>query len=225
MTDRERDQGFSGRDPTGAEPDLSGPATADEGAGGIESHGTRPPSGEGPASGDSPRSEGHADLLESSSPVDDSLAELEGLQAELEALNDRHLRLAAEFDNYRKRINREREEVRRRAEAELAARLLDGLDDLRRVGSYESGTTTVEALLEGVGLVEKKLRRALEAAGLERIEAAGEFFNPETMEALMTVPAEHPEEDDVVEDVLQSGYRFHGILIRPARVRVKKYEG
>ncbi|HUH12697.1 MAG TPA: nucleotide exchange factor GrpE [Longimicrobiales bacterium] len=153
-----------------------------------------------------------------------SVAQLEGLQEEIQALNDRHLRLAAEFDNYRKRVNRERDDMRRRSEAELAARLLDALDDLRRVSSFEAGSTTVESLHEGVELVEKKLRRALEGAGLEPIDAEGEFFNPETMEAIMTAPAEHPEEDDVVDEVFQRGYRFHGILLRPARVRVKKYE-
>ena len=154
-----------------------------------------------------------------------SVAQLEDLQDELNALNDRHLRLAAEFDNYRKRTNRERDEVRRRSEAELAARLLDSLDDLQRVASVEAASTTVEAIHEGVELVEKKLRRALEAAGLEAVDAAGELFNPETMEAIMTAPAEHPEEDDVVHQVFQPGYRFHGILLRPARVGVKKYEG
>lgn len=149
---------------------------------------------------------------------------LEGLQAELEALNDRHLRLAAEFDNYRKRAKREREEIRLRGEADLVAKLLDPLDDLLRVAAFEQ-EGTVESLLEGVRLVEKKLRRVLEGEGLEPIQAEGEFFNPETMEAIMTAPAEHPEEDDVVDQVFQRGYRFHGSLVRPARVRVKKYEG
>lgn len=155
---------------------------------------------------------------------EDSLEQLEGLQAELESLNDRHLRLAAEFDNYRKRANREREEIRLRGEADLVTKLLDPLDDLRRVSGVEQEATSVEALLEGIRLVEKKLRRVLESEGLEPIDPADEYFNPETMEALMTAPAEHPEEDDVVDQVFQPGYRFHGSLLRPARVRVKKYE-
>ncbi|MFW6202150.1 MAG: nucleotide exchange factor GrpE [Gemmatimonadota bacterium] len=150
--------------------------------------------------------------------------ELASLQEELDSLNERHLRLAAEFDNYRKRIGREREALRTRAQADLVRGLLEVLDDLQRVAEYEADTATTEALLEGVELVEKKFRHALATAGLEPIQAEGEFFNPNTMEALMTVPAEHPEEDDVVADVFQKGYRFGDTLIRPARVRVKKYE-
>lgn len=156
--------------------------------------------------------------------VDESTEQLEALQAELNALNERHLRLAAEFDNYRKRVGREREELRTRAQADLSTDLLEVLDDLQRVAGYEADATSVEALLEGVELVEKKLRHTMESLGLEPIRAEGELFDPSTMEALMTLPAEHPEEDDVVADVFQPGYRFQDILIRPARVRVKKYE-
>jgi molecular chaperone GrpE len=149
---------------------------------------------------------------------------LDHLRLELESLTDRHLRLAAEFDNYRRRVERERVEYRVRAQADLVLPLLDLLDDLQRVSSIDSGGTTVGALLEGVQLIEKKFRHALETEGLEPIDAAGEYFNPATMEALMTVEAEHAEEDDQVADVFQKGYRFKDILIRPARVRVKKYD-
>jgi len=153
----------------------------------------------------------------------DATAQLEGLQQDLESLNERHLRLAAEFDNYRKRIERERTELYARAQADLVKRMLDALDDIQRVSEVDLAATTTEALLEGIVLVEKKLRHVLASAGLEPIEVEGEFFNPATMEALMTVEAAHPEEDDIVADVFQKGYRFKDQLIRPARVRVKKY--
>lgn len=167
---------------------------------------------------------GEPEPQDATGAVDESAAQLAALQAELEALNDRHLRLAAEFDNYRKRIERERAELWTRAQAELVTRLLEVLDDLQRVGQFEAETTSVAALLEGARLVEKKMRHILESAGLEPIVAEGEFFNPSTMDALLTVPTERPEEDDQVAEVFQKGYRFQGILIRPARVRVKKYE-
>ncbi len=157
--------------------------------------------------------------------ADDDVAERERLQGELNALNDRHLRLAAEFDNYRKRVERERSEQHVRSQAELARRLLDALDDLQRVEHFDPATVTSESLLQALELVEKKFRTALEAAGLTEIPAKGEFFNPQTMEALMTAPAEHPEEDEVVADVLQKGYRMGNTLLRPARVSVKKFEG
>lgn len=146
------------------------------------------------------------------------------LREENERLTDRHLRLAAEFDNYRRRVERERVEFRVRAQADLVKPLLDLLDDLQRVVEIDGGRTTVESLLEGVQLIEKKFRHILAQEGLEPIDAEGEFFNPSTMEALMTVPAESPEEDEMVADVFQRGYRFKDQLIRPARVRVKKYE-
>lgn len=150
-------------------------------------------------------------------------ADLENLRLDLSKANDRHLRLAAEFDNYRKRIERERTELYARAQAELTARLLEAIDDLERVADYGEDTP-VTALLQGVQLVEKKLQTVLASLGLEAIDPKGEVFDPSTMEGLATVEAEHPEEDEVVSDVFQKGYRFKGQLIRPARVRVKRYE-
>lgn len=149
--------------------------------------------------------------------------ELVRLQEEVNRLTDRHLRLAAEFDNYRKRVDRERSELYVRAQADLAARLLDGLDDLQRVADHAE-TADPRTLLDGVRLVEKKLTQVLEASGLEPVDAEGRTFDPESMEALATVAAEHAAEDDQVADVFQRGYRFKGQLIRPARVRVKQYE-
>jgi molecular chaperone GrpE len=146
------------------------------------------------------------------------------LQSEMSTLQDRHLRLAAEYDNYRKRSERERVESWGRAQADVVKRLLDVLDDLQRVAHYDEATTTVHALHEGVELVEKKLRAMLESAGLETIDAEGKPFDPTIMEAITTVPTDNREEDDHVADVFQKGYRFQNTLLRPARVRVKKYE-
>jgi molecular chaperone GrpE len=146
--------------------------------------------------------------------------DLDQLQREFQTLSDRHLRLAAEFDNYRKRVERERADAWSRAQGDLAARLLDGLDDLERVAQHAEGS---DVLLQGVQLVERKLRQALEAAGLEAIDPQGAAFDPNTMEAVAMVPAESREEDDVVSDVFQRGYAFKGVLLRPARVRVKKH--
>lgn len=150
--------------------------------------------------------------------------DLDMLQGELNAARERHLRLAAEFDNYRKRVARDQTESVARAQANLLGKLVDVLDDLERV-THHSENATTETLLHGVELVERKLRQALETAGLERIAAEDAVFDPAVMEALMTVPADSPEEDDHVADVFQPGYRYQGVLLRPARVRVKKYEG
>jgi len=151
-------------------------------------------------------------------------SELDRLQAELSQLNDRHLRLAAEFTNYRRRAEEEAASSWTRAQADLIRQLLDALDDLQRVGTWEPDTTTVEALVEGVDLVERKFRQALESAGLEVLDPAGEAFDPNTMEAMMKVPTEDPEQDERVAEVYQKGYRFRDHLVRPARVSVYKHE-
>jgi molecular chaperone GrpE len=151
-------------------------------------------------------------------------AEVHELRAELSEFRDRHLRLAAEFDNYRKRNERDRHTLVTRLQVDLVASLLEVVDDLERVA--ESGEdASPAALIEGVHLVEKKFRAVLAAAGLEPIDAEGELFDPALMEAMMIVPTEDPAEDDRVADVFQRGYRFGDVLVRPARVRVLKYQG
>ena len=142
------------------------------------------------------------------------------LTQELEQIKDRHLRLAAEFDNFRKRAQRERTEAGSRAQAELIAGLLDCLDDLGRVAHHSPETTSARDLLAGVELVERKLTRALGQGGLERIGAEGDAFDPNLHEAVSTVPAPGPEQDHLVQSVFQPGYRFGGALLRPARVSV-----
>jgi molecular chaperone GrpE len=142
---------------------------------------------------------------------------------EVDALRERYLRLAAEYDNFRKRTERERAELTVRAQAQLMERVLDVLDDLQRVAHYNADTTTVAALLEGVQMVERKFLRVLEGAGLEAIEPRGRPFDPAQHEALMTAPTENREEDESVGEVLQKGYQFKGVLLRPARVQVRKY--
>lgn len=150
-------------------------------------------------------------------------AEVEELREEIERLNDRHLRLAAEFDNYRKRNERDRQALATRLQADLIASLLDVVDDLERVAA-SGDDSTANAVLEGVGLVEKKFRAVLAAAGLEVVEAEGEPFDPQVMEAMVTVPTDDPSLDDRVADVFQRGYRFGDVLVRPARVRVYQYQ-
>jgi molecular chaperone GrpE len=163
-------------------------------------------------------------MAEEEAALDATTARLGELEAELSNARDRHLRLAAEFDNYRKRIARDQGDMLARAQSSLVAKLAEVLDDLDRV-AHHSESATKEALLQGVELVERKLRTVLEAEGLERFDPAGQPFDPAIMEALTTVPADDPAEDDHVATVFAPGYRFQGTLIRPARVVVKKHEG
>ena len=152
-------------------------------------------------------------------PADGALAEL---RSEFDELNDRHLRLAAEFNNFRRRSEQERKESWARAQADLLGRMLEVLDDLERVADLDTSNATVEAIMEGIDLVERKFVRALSDSGVEIIDPVGESFDPERMEALMRVPAEDEAEDDQVAQVFQKGYALKGVLVRPARVSVSK---
>lgn len=148
--------------------------------------------------------------------------ELAAVRKELDELNDRHLRLAAEFTNYRRRSEQDRLEAWSRAQADLVTRFLDVLDDLHRVAQLDLSNATVDAIMEGVDLVERKFMRMLEEAGVEVIDPVGEPFDPERMEAMMRVVAEAAEDDDTVAQVFAKGYTLDGILVRPARVSVHK---
>ncbi len=151
-------------------------------------------------------------------------AELAELRDALDALNDRHLRLAAEFENFRRRSQAELGESGTRAQARLVGRIADVLDDLDRLASLNPEEATTESVIEGMVLVNRKLQRNLEEAGLEVIDPGGESFDPESMEAMLREAAESEEQDDVVSQVLQKGFRFQGHLVRPARVSVLKYD-
>jgi molecular chaperone GrpE len=145
--------------------------------------------------------------------------------AELDALKDRHLRLAAEYDNFRKRTTRERAEVWSRAQAELVTQLADALDDLSRFAHLDPAEIDSKTLHEGVDLVERKVWKALEAAGVSRIDQAGVPFDPNVHEAVTTQPAAKPEEDQIVGQVVQPGYKMRDTLLRPARVIVLTWQG
>lgn len=146
------------------------------------------------------------------------------LRRELDELNDRHLRLAAEFDNFRRRSQTEMSQSGTRAQANLVGGFLDVLDDFERVATLDPEQATVQSVLEGVQLMEQKLHRALTGAGLELVDPRDETFDPNTMEAMMRVPADSPDEDGEVAQVFQKGFVFKGHLLRPARVSVRVHE-
>ena len=138
-------------------------------------------------------------------------------------LRDKYLRLAAEFDNYRKRTTRERAESGARAQGELLKHIVDSLDDLGRVTAVDPASTDARSVIQGVDLVAKKLMKSLAAAGLELIDPVNQTFDPSVHEAVATEPALSPEDDHVVSQVFQPGYRFGGQLLRPARVVVRQW--
>lgn len=146
------------------------------------------------------------------------------LEEELERLRDRHLRLAAEFDNYRRRTRREILEAGEAARADLARRLLEIVDDLLRVSDMPCDPEAHEALHQGVGLIARKLMKALGDVGMEIIDPAGEPFDPNYHEALVVTATHDPEADETVSQVLLTGYRMGDRLLRPAQVAVFRYD-
>ena len=158
-------------------------------------------------------------------PMEPPTEAVKRLEEELAGYRDRQARLAAEFDNYRKRVARESQVLAERSQAALTIQVLEVLDDLDRVlDSVDDGTPTM-TMKEALVLVDKKLRKELESAGLQRIDPTGEKFDPAVHEAVSTTPAQLPEQDDTVSATFQAGYLFKGTLIRPARVQVYTDQG
>jgi molecular chaperone GrpE len=157
-------------------------------------------------------------------PAEPAEGAVRRLESQLEETRDRHLRLAAEFDNFRKRVARERVELGERAQAALVTRLLEVVDDMDRL-SADRSAASAESMREAIGLVDKKLRKELETAGLERIDPVGEPFDPTLHEAVSAIAPPSPDRDHLVSATFQTGYRYKGTLIRPARVQVYSEHG
>lgn len=178
--------------------------------------------------GDSPETEfadGSTDPGETGALSVDAEAERARLEAAVNAERDKYLRLAAEFDNVRKRMIKERQEAGVKAQADLVQGLLESLDDIMRFAHLDPATVDSATVVQGVAMVERKAMKTLAGHGLEIVDPIGRPFDPAFHEAVGTEPATSPEEDHVVARVYQPGYVFHGQLLRPARVVVKQWLG
>jgi molecular chaperone GrpE len=148
--------------------------------------------------------------------VEETVDELAAAQKERDEYLDALQRLKAEFDNYRKRVARDQQELVARASERLAKELVPILDDLER--ALEAAADHEEAKLEeGVRLVHRALAEALAKEGVAEIETNGKF-DPHTQEALLSQPSEA--EEGTVIQVLQKGYKLGDRVLRPARVVV-----
>ena len=152
------------------------------------------------------------------------VAMLEGKIAELEAAaaeaKDRHLRLAADFENFKKRARQDQVETIQHASAELISRLLPGLDDLHKALDHKPKGID-PSWLKGVELSVRKLEEAFGAHGLEAIKSVGAPFDPKLHEAVGHEESlEHPEDTVVAE--LRRGYRIRDRVVRPALVKLAR---
>ncbi len=153
-----------------------------------------------------------------------SRAELKRLQAALAEAQEAVARRQADFENYRKRIERERGEAHNRVVAEAARKLLPVVDNLARALDAERSVETNESkefkhFLHGVELISKQLNDVLESFGVQPIAAVGERFDPHIHEAVVTEASDNYEPDTVIEE-LARGYRIGERLLRPAMVKV-----
>lgn len=142
--------------------------------------------------------------------------ELEELKAELEKNKDLLLRTAAEFDNYKKRTEKEKVFTAEYAKASVMKTLLPILDNAERANEFEQGT---EQYNKGIELIVKQLSDLSGKLGLVEIGAVGETFDPNLHEAIMHIEDENLGEN-VIAQVLQKGYKFGDTVVRPAMVQV-----
>ena len=151
-------------------------------------------------------------------------SELKRVETENAELKDRFARRQADFENYRKRVERDRTETYNRVVADVAAKLLPVVDNLKRALEAESSVEAAESdefrhFLSGVDLINKQLNGVLEALGVKPIVAVGEQFDPHIHEAVATEPTEDYAPDTVIQEIV-AGYRLGEKLIRPALVKV-----
>lgn len=151
-------------------------------------------------------------------------AELKRLEGEVKELRDSVARRQADFENYRKRMDRERAETYNRVVADIASKLLPVLDNLKRALETEASLEASESdefrhFLSGVDLIYKQLAGVLDALGVKPVMAEGEQFDPHLHEAVVTEPTDEYEPDTVIQEIVR-GFRLGDKLIRPALVKV-----
>lgn len=172
--------------------------------------------------------EGQADPEAATGKVDSpQVAEMEealsNLQEDLRRAEEAYLRAVADLQNYRRRVSQELHREREAGKASVIEDILPVLDNFER--TLEAGKTgaSLESLLEGVQLIEKQLRAALERHGLQPIEAEGQAFDPGLHEAVITEESDHDE--GTVLEVLERGYLLGDRVVRPAKTKVSKGPG
>ena len=147
-------------------------------------------------------------------------AALEAAKKELAEQKEAYLRLAAEYDNFRKRSAKEKDEIYPNAKAEVVAKFLPVFDNLERALQVEVSEESAKAIKTGVEMVEKQLREVLEKLGVEEIEALGKEFDPNLHNAVMQEEAEEGQESGIVKEVLMKGYKTKDRVLRHSMVKV-----
>ncbi len=143
------------------------------------------------------------------------------LEEKIAALNEKNLRLIAEYDNYRKRTAREMETIVNIASEKLIQEFLPILDNLDRATEHRNSSTSYEDYVKGIALIEDQLRRVLAQAGLQRLEVVGERFDPEMHSAVLQADSKEHEPGIIIAEV-EKGYTLNGKIIRHPKVVVSR---
>lgn len=158
-------------------------------------------------------------VLEDETQNNTPVSKEEQLQAELNAVNDRYLRLYAEFDNYKRRTAKERVEMLQTAGKDVIANLLTVLDDFDRALVMMEDAADVNAVKEGVDLINQKFRKILQQQGLKEMEAKGQSFDADFHEAITKIDAAKDMKGKVIDEI-EKGYFLNGKVLRYAKVVV-----
>ena len=146
--------------------------------------------------------------------------EIEQLKAEKAELNDRFLRLFSEFDNYKKRVSKEKLDLISTASEKVLVSLLPVIDDFERAIAANEKADNIDSIKEGFGLIYNKLVQMMKRFDVEEIQAKGEEFNTDFHEAVTHFPAQNEEDKGKVIDVTEKGYKLKDKVIRYAKVVV-----
>ena len=144
----------------------------------------------------------------------------EDLQAKVDELNDRYLRLYSEFDNYKKRTGKERVELIKTAGVEILSEMIPVLDDIERAVKSNEKAEDIEAIKNGIKLIYNKFANSLTKKGLEPLEVIGKDFDAELHEAITSISAPSEDMKGKVIDEIEKGYLLNGKVIRYAKVIV-----
>ena len=156
------------------------------------------------------------------SQADDPKAEMDpmsALQAEIDQLNDKYLRLTAEYQNYRKRVEKEKTDIFKYGTEKLFVDMLPIMDNFERALSAAEQENSDSKVVEGVKMIKKSLDELFEKNGVKKIEALNQPFDPIKHHAVMTVESDEAENEQVLE-VFQDGYILNDKVIRPSMVKV-----
>lgn len=163
------------------------------------------------------------DALETEPVPENTEAELDAgaLQVQLDELNQRFLRTAADFENYKRRTALEKEDLLKYSNAKIIGEILPVLDNFQMALKTTSDNKEVQNVVKGVDMIYRQLLQVLEQAGMTKIEAVGHAFDPNLHEAIMQVDDDSVPEDTVVEE-LRAGYMLKERVIRPTMVKVSR---